>query len=164
MNFLPHIATWWLANTRALKMGHGVRVHAWMNMSDCPPNPTKSASRRKEVESKKRERGGRPPKGFVWGSRLGCPPAVPEGPLLCWWVFFMTLVWLQPHCTALSDRQMGKADGLIWHNRKECRGLFKILLLPKHLKQNLFGNGKKCHIILIQNKPTHRVAQLFLAS
>lgn len=28
MNLLPHLATWWLANTRALKMGHGVRVHA----------------------------------------------------------------------------------------------------------------------------------------
>lgn len=28
-------------------------------------------------------------------------------------VFLMTPVWLQAHCAALSDRQMGKADGLI---------------------------------------------------
>lgn len=66
-------------------------------------------------------------------------------------VFLMTPVWLQAHCAALSDRQMGKADGLIWHTRKERRGLFfsvqliEIPFLAKRFRENLcFWCWNKC--------------------
>lgn len=159
MNLLSHLATCWVVNMSLLKNVVCVRAYknlwdrVWvhLHMHGCVWLMAPSASPTYHFahispfpkESGRGREGGRPPIGLVRGSRLGCPWQSLE--VRCFVDgFLMTPVWLQAHCTALSDRQMGKADELIWRTRKEWRGVFfsvhliEIPFLPKRFRENHF--------------------------
>lgn len=76
-----------------IKMWHGLRVHAWLRLTDGPIGITHRSRRIISPSLEEREREGEEKRGREtthWdgtGVQIRLPLAVPGGALLCWWFF-----------------------------------------------------------------------------